>query len=44
MRSSTYVEEIDVKRVQPCPACAEAITTFLHQAEAMKPQKRGALG
>jgi archaemetzincin len=26
MRSSTYVEEIDMKRVYPCEACAEAIS------------------
>jgi archaemetzincin len=25
MRSSTYVEEIDMKRAHPCPACAGAL-------------------
>ncbi len=25
MRSSTYVEEIDMKRIEPCPNCAEAL-------------------
>ena len=27
MRSSTYVEEIDMKRVRPCPACAHALVS-----------------
>jgi archaemetzincin len=29
MRSSTYVEEIDMKRALPCAACAEALATCL---------------
>ncbi len=29
MRSSTYVEEIDMKRVLPCPSCAASIATHL---------------
>ena len=29
MRSSTYVEEIDMKRVLPCAACAEALAASL---------------
>jgi archaemetzincin len=32
MRSSTYVEEIDMKRVLPCPNCAASITIHLQQA------------
>lgn len=27
MRASTYVEEIDLKRVYPCPACAAILST-----------------
>jgi archaemetzincin len=44
MRSSTYVEEIDMKRVQPCPACAEAIAGHHQQKELIKPQRREARG
>ena len=32
MRSSTYVEEIDMKRVYPCEACAEAISHSASQS------------
>lgn len=28
MRSSTYVEEIDMKRVLPCPACSSSIAAY----------------
>jgi archaemetzincin len=42
MRSSTYVEEIDMKRVQPCPACAETIAHHMQHAEPAPQQRRGA--
>jgi archaemetzincin len=37
MRSSTYVEEIDMKRVLPCPSCVAAIAGHLRQAEDSNP-------
>jgi len=43
MRSSTYVGEIDMKRVQPCPSCAETISNNLRRPEAELQQRRGAL-
>jgi archaemetzincin len=32
MRSSTYVEEIDIKRAFPCPACTAALAAHTHGA------------
>jgi archaemetzincin len=38
MRSSTYVEEIDIKRVQPCADCALAIANHVRQSEPVNPR------